>query len=217
MISSSTVVNSVVEKLRQALARGQWRTGDMLPGQRELAEQLGISRPSLREAVTVLETAARLRGAPDAALVEASQRLVEGNDTCMFATVLCGVVDVATGELVMASAGHEPPVRLHADGRRELLPVESGPPLGFEPIAAFDCWRGRLEPGDALLAYTDGITEAFDAGNRAFGVERLLAALDPGDDAQALCARLVAAVHRFADGAPQSDDITVLALRRTGG
>ena len=52
MISSSTVVNSVVEKLRQALARGQWRTGDMLPGQRELAEQLGISRPSLREAVT---------------------------------------------------------------------------------------------------------------------------------------------------------------------
>ncbi|WP_231120517.1 SpoIIE family protein phosphatase [Cognatilysobacter tabacisoli] len=171
----------------------------------------------MARAVTVLETAARLRGAPDAALVEASQRLVEGNDTCMFATVLCGVVDVATGELVMASAGHEPPVRLHADGRRELLPVESGPPLGFEPIAAFDCWRGRLEPGDALLAYTDGITEAFDAGNRAFGVERLLAALDPGDDAQALCARLVAAVHRFADGAPQSDDITVLALRRTGG
>ena len=56
MISSSTVVNSVVEKLRQALARGQWRSGDMLPGQRELAEQLGISRPSLREAVTVLET-----------------------------------------------------------------------------------------------------------------------------------------------------------------
>ena len=64
MISSSTVVNSVVEKLRQALARGQWRSGDMLPGQRELAEQLGISRPSLREAVTVLETLGLVRAMP---------------------------------------------------------------------------------------------------------------------------------------------------------
>jgi GntR family transcriptional regulator, transcriptional repressor for pyruvate dehydrogenase complex len=64
LISSSTVVNSVVEKLRQALARGQWRSGDMLPGQRELAEQLGISRPSLREAVTVLETLGLVRSLP---------------------------------------------------------------------------------------------------------------------------------------------------------
>jgi GntR family transcriptional repressor for pyruvate dehydrogenase complex len=64
VISSSTVVNSVVEKLRQALARGQWRTGDMLPGQRDLAEQLGISRPSLREAVTVLETLGLVRSLP---------------------------------------------------------------------------------------------------------------------------------------------------------
>ncbi|RCL25995.1 GntR family transcriptional regulator [Pseudomonas sp. AFG_SD02_1510_Pfu_092] len=64
MISSSTVVNSVVEKLRQALARGQWRSGDMLPGQRELAEQLGISRPSLREAVIVLETLGLVRSLP---------------------------------------------------------------------------------------------------------------------------------------------------------
>ena len=64
MISSSTVVTSVVEKLRQALARGQWRSCDMLPGQRELAEQLGISRPSLREAVTVLETLGLVRALP---------------------------------------------------------------------------------------------------------------------------------------------------------
>ena len=64
MNSSSTVVTSVVEKLRQALARGQWRCGDMLPGQRELAEQLGISRPSLREAVIVLETLGLVRSLP---------------------------------------------------------------------------------------------------------------------------------------------------------
>jgi GntR family transcriptional repressor for pyruvate dehydrogenase complex len=64
VITSSTVVNAVVDKLRQALARGQWRSGEMLPGQRELAEQLGISRPSLREAVTVLETLGLVRSMP---------------------------------------------------------------------------------------------------------------------------------------------------------
>lgn len=69
MISSSTVVNSVVEKLRVALARGQWRSGEMLPGQRELAEQLGISRPSLREAVIVLETLGLLRSMPGKGVV----------------------------------------------------------------------------------------------------------------------------------------------------
>ncbi|MGG7674384.1 FadR/GntR family transcriptional regulator [Pseudomonas sp. WC2] len=69
MISTSTVVNSVVEKLRAALARGQWRSGDMLPGQRELAEQLGISRPSLREAVIVLETLGLVRSMPGKGVV----------------------------------------------------------------------------------------------------------------------------------------------------
>ena len=69
MITTSTVVNSVVEKLRAALARGQWRSGDMLPGQRELAEQLGISRPSLREAVIVLETLDLVRSMPGKGVV----------------------------------------------------------------------------------------------------------------------------------------------------
>ncbi len=69
MISTSTVVNSVVEKLRAALKRGQWRRGEMLPGQRELAEQMGISRPSLREAVIVLETLGLVRSMPGKGVV----------------------------------------------------------------------------------------------------------------------------------------------------
>ena len=90
MISSSTVVTSVVEKLRQALARGQWRSGDMLPGQRELAEQLGISRPSLREAVTVLETLGLVRSLPGKGVLvleaEAAQ-LEPGVDTTAAASL----------------------------------------------------------------------------------------------------------------------------------
>ena len=79
MISSSTVVNSVVEKLRAALARGQWRCGDMLPGQRELAEQLGISRPSLREAVIVLETLGLVRSLPGKGVLVLETNLSESS------------------------------------------------------------------------------------------------------------------------------------------
>lgn len=165
---------------------------------------------------TVLEVAAGLGGSPEAALKEAARRLVEGNDTCMFATVLCGLVDASTGEFALASAGHEPPVLLRADGRTSFLDVLTGPPLGVDVSEHYTVWRGRLRSGDALVAYTDGVTEAFDPDNRPFGSDRLLAALHAGTDAGALCSTLVADVHRFAADAPQSDDITVLALRWTG-
>ncbi|HWU70619.1 MAG TPA: SpoIIE family protein phosphatase, partial [Pseudoxanthomonas sp.] len=86
-------------------------------------------------------------------------------------------------------------------------------PLGIEAHRDFPSWRGHLRPGDSLLAWTDGITEAFDAGDRAFGEDRLSAAVRADYIARENCERLVAAVHAFADGAPQSDDITVLAVR----
>ena len=167
----------------------------------------------MARAVTVLEVAAHSSASPDQVLAEASRRLVEGNDTCMFATVLCGHIDVRSGRCTLANAGHEPPLLLHADGRAEMLAVAAGPPLGFEVSEGFPLWHGTLEPGASLLAYTDGVTEAFDPGNQAYGSERLLAAVRAGDDAGGNCLRLIADVHRFAGTAPQSDDITVLAIR----
>ena len=163
--------------------------------------------------VTVLEVAARSSSAPDQVLAEASRRLVEGNDTCMFATVLCGRIDVRSGQCTLANAGHDSPLLLHADGRVETIAAAAGPPVGFEISTDFPLWHGRLQPGDTLLAYTDGVTEAFDADNQAFGDQRLLTALRPGYSAQDNCRQLIAEVHRFAGSAPQSDDITVLAIR----
>jgi sigma-B regulation protein RsbU (phosphoserine phosphatase) len=165
--------------------------------------------------MTVLEVAAQLGGSPGRALHEAAKYLVAGNDTCMFATVLCGVVELRTGALSLASAGHEPPVLLRADGRREFLPVPSEEPLGVSVADTYPVWRGRLLPGDTLFTYTDGITEAFDRGNEAFGTQRLLDALDPKLDAKAQCKKVVDAANSFAGDAPQSDDITVFALRFT--
>lgn len=162
--------------------------------------------------MTVLEIAAERGGSPGKVLAAAAPRLAEHNDTCMFATVLFGSFDLRSGELVLASAGHEPPLLLRAGGLREYLPVEPGGPLGFEPEGSFPEWRGRLLPGDALLVYTDGVTEAFDAGDRAFGSERLEGLPLHGQDAGAICRQVLEAVQAFAGDAPQSDDITVLAL-----
>ncbi|MBB1061257.1 SpoIIE family protein phosphatase [Marilutibacter spongiae] len=166
----------------------------------------------MARSTTVLEVAARASGDPPDVLARASRRLVEGNDTCMFATVLCGRINVRTGDCVLASAGHDPPVLLHPDGRIETLEVETGPPLGFEVSADFPRWEGRLEPGMTLLAYTDGVTEAFDAGNVAFGMEGMIASIGAGRDARDQCEHLIADVHAYAHPAAQ-DDITVLAIR----
>lgn len=163
--------------------------------------------------MTVLEVAAQLGGSPGKALREAAKHLVEGNDTCMFATVLCGVIELRTGALALASAGHEPPVILRADGRREFVPVPTEGPLGVDVAREYPAWRGRLMPGDTLFTYTDGITEAFDRDDQPFGTDRLLATLDPALSARAQCEHMVSAVHAFTNGAPQSDDITVLAIR----
>ncbi len=161
---------------------------------------------------TVLEGAARAGGDPSQVLASASRRLVEGNDTCMFATVLCGRIDVRSGACLLASAGHDPPLLLYPDGRVDTVPLETGGPLGFEPSDGFPLWRGQLEPGMTLLAYTDGVTEAFDARNMAFGMERLVATVRADRDARGQCERLIAEAHAFAHPTAQ-DDITVLAIR----
>lgn len=169
----------------------------------------------MARAVTVLEVSAHISDSPAEVLMEASRRLVEGNETCMFATVLCGHLDTRSGKCTLANAGHEAPLLVHANGYVETLAVPTGPPLGFEVSTDFRLWHGWLQPGDSLLAYTDGVSEAFDADNQAYGDDRILAAVRPGYSAQDQCKQLIADVHRFAGGAPQSDDITVLAIRRS--
>ena len=166
----------------------------------------------MARAVTVLEVAAAAGDAPDRVLVDAARHLSQGNDTCMFATVLCGLLDMATGELAIASAGHDAPLLRHADGRIESIPLESGPALGFDAVDAYAVWRGRLLPGDLLFAWTDGVTEAFDADDLAFGEARMHEALGAASGAAEACDGMLAAVHLFASGVAQSDDITVFAI-----
>ncbi len=166
----------------------------------------------MARALTVLEVAAAAGDTPDRVLADAARHLSEGNDACMFATVLCGVLELATGEIAIASAGHDAPLLRHADGHIETIALESGPALGFDATESYEVWRGKLRPGDLLFAYTDGVTEAFDRDEVAFGEDRLRDALRASRDAADACDGMLIDVHRFASGAAQSDDITVFAI-----
>ena len=99
----------------------------------------------------------------------------------------------------------------------KCIAVAAGPPLGFEVSTEFPLWHGRLEPGASLLAYTDGVTEAFDPGNRPTAANACWRRCAQRQRAGENCLQLIADVHRFAGTAPQSDDITVLAIRRGPG
>lgn len=160
----------------------------------------------------ILKTASDGVDTPGQTLAVASRLLAQGNDTCMFVTALIGRIDLRTGACMLASAGHDAPLFLHADGHVEQLQFDNGPALGFDACDDYPLWQGRLQPGDSLVAWTDGITEAFNADDLAFGEERLLAATRPSYSARENCTQLVAAVRAFAAGAAQSDDITVLAI-----
>jgi sigma-B regulation protein RsbU (phosphoserine phosphatase) len=125
---------------------------------------------------------------------------------------------MSTGELTYACGGHPPPYVLRADGSVETPRQTKGPGLGVTAAATFGTATLRLEPGDGLLCFTDGVTEAMDAEQRMFGTERLkeaLRAVGPPQDAQQLTAAVRAAVDAFAAGAEQYDDLTLLGFRRT--
>ena len=133
----------------------------------------------------------------------------------MFATLFFGVLDPATGRLTYVNGGHEPPVIVGPRGVKARLPP-TGPAVGLLADGEFDVQAIALEPGDTLFAYTDGLTEAADADQELFGDERLLSLLaTPAPSATALVERVDAARRRHTGGADQSDDITMLAIRRS--
>ena len=168
----------------------------------------------MARAITLAKALAPRAQSPQQLLQLLNQELCRNNDGCMFVSLLCGLLDTATGHFSMASAGHEPPV-LWGEGAPQLLEIETGPALGLDDEATYSSRRVRLRPGETLLMYTDGITEATDAELRMYGPERMLdclgryAAQGDGDPA----GYLLADVEAFAAGHGQADDITVLALR----
>ena len=134
----------------------------------------------------------------------------------MFVTVFYGIYDLKTGEIDFTNAGHNPPYILHADGTVELLKSECNLVLGAIEGMTFKNESLRLNPGDALVMYTDGVTEAENKDHEQFGEARLEAALAElkGAESKQIVDTVNAKVKEFVAGAAQSDDITQLVIRR---
>lgn len=134
--------------------------------------------------------------------------------TNMFATVFFGVLDPATGALMYINGGQEPPILIGAGGIKDYL-HPTGPAVGLLPGLEFGIGQVDLEPGDTLLAFTDGIPDANSPQDEFYGHERIQALLQaPVGSAQALIERLQADLEAHIGPAVQYDDITMLALRR---
>ena len=152
---------------------------------------------------------------PATCLKEVNQLLVESNEESMFVTVFYGSFDPATGILEFANAGHNLPYVVKASGEVHPVECDSGLVLAVMPGFEFPGGSMRLDPGDVVFFYTDGITEAMDEEGVEFGDDELAAVLEEaaGSNAATFNRRAVEAVQEHAGEAAQSDDITCLTLR----
>jgi sigma-B regulation protein RsbU (phosphoserine phosphatase) len=166
-------------------------------------------------AISLARLLAREIAEPERILARLNDELSEDNPSSMFVTFICAVYDPFTGRLAIANAGHCRPVLLRA-GEDPCWAVKNlGTAMGFEPGLEFERTELVLRPGDALVFYTDGVSEAFNTQDECYGDGRLLADTKAlaGQSAPALTAALLHQVHAFADSAPQSDDIAIMTLK----
>lgn len=165
-------------------------------------------------AISLARLLARDIAEPERILARLNDELSADNPSYMFVTFLCAVYDPSSGQLIMANAGHCRPLLLRAGEPPSWAVKNLGIALGFEPGLEFERTELTLRAGDALIFYTDGVSEAFNPQDECYGDARLLA--DAGELAgqapPAITAGLLAKVRNFVDGAPQSDDIAILTL-----
>jgi sigma-B regulation protein RsbU (phosphoserine phosphatase) len=195
----------------------------LLRGESELCFAIGdVSGKGIPAALfmavanTIFKAAARELAYPDQILSRVNRDLLAEGGANMFVTMLCGVLDTGSGRLSLSSGGHTPPVLAPRRGPPRFLVECAGTVLGVSEAIEFERVDLRLEPGDCLLLYTDGVTEAQDPEERFFGEERLLAEIARANaaDARELVEAVLRAVHGFAHGASPADDIAILAIRR---
>ncbi len=152
---------------------------------------------------------------PKRILERLNDELSADNASHMFVTFLCAVFEPATHRLTLASGGHCYPLLLPADGPPCWITKTIGTALGFDSGLEFQATELTLSDGDAVVFYTDGVSEAFNPERELYGSERLLADATglAGQSANAISAGLLAKVRAFAGTAPQSDDIAILTFK----
>ena len=167
---------------------------------------------------TLLKGTAIGGGSPAEVVAQVNDLLYEQNEAAMFVTVLYAVYDPETSELTYACAGHDPPLIVHPDGSSTSLPLTGGLALGVVPQFDFGENTVSVAPGDTVVLYTDGVTEAMNGKDEQFGLDRLREtyASHPPADVKDAISTIFDAVGDFAGDTPQSDDVTCVALHRGG-
>ena len=155
---------------------------------------------------------------PAEVLRHVNNRILENNREQMFVTVWLGVLELSTGKLTAANAGHEYPIVRKPDAGFSVYEDPHGLVIGFMPGIKYKNYELQLEPGSKLFLYTDGVPEATDAREEPFGGERLLAALNECADGtpEEILNRVRASVDAFVGEAEQFDDLTMLCLEYYG-
>ncbi|MBF0446343.1 MAG: SpoIIE family protein phosphatase, partial [Magnetococcales bacterium] len=155
---------------------------------------------------------------PAEILEKVNKELKKNNQNMMFVTIFCGIFDTKTGLIQFSNAGHNPPLIRHNDGHCTELPLPPGLVAGIVGDATYEDAQHRLEKGDTLLIFTDGVTEAMNEDEELFSDKRLFQwfAKEKKQSSKLLLDRLYQTVKEFSGSAPQADDITVLTLKRDG-
>ena len=161
---------------------------------------------------------ALMGGTPAEILARVNKQVSANNDANMFVTVWLGILEISSGKLTTASAGHEYPI-ININGKYELLKDKHCLAIGAMPMAKYKNTEITLKKGDSIFVYTDGVAEATDAHNELFGTDRTVAALNAipeGVSQKEVLSGVRTAVDAFVKEAPQFDDLTMLGLKYNG-
>ena len=165
----------------------------------------------------ILQSCAMLGRSPAEILTRTNEAICSNNRMEMFVTVWFGILDLKTGLITGANAGHEYPAVKRGEGY-ELFKTKHGMVIGAMENVTYSEYRLQLQPGDRLFLYTDGLPEATDASEEMFGVNRVLDVLNENTQCSVTdtLVRMTEAVSEFVDGAEQFDDLTMLCLEYKG-
>ncbi|MCR5611639.1 MAG: serine/threonine-protein phosphatase [Clostridiales bacterium] len=166
----------------------------------------------------ILQSCAMLGRSAAEILTKTNEAICSNNKESMFVTVWLGILEISTGKLTCANAGHEYPALMRRGGSFGLFRDKHGLVIGGMDGLKYKEYELTLSPGDKLFVYTDGVPEATDADNELFGTERMLEALneEPGACPERILKNVRAAVDGFVSGAEQFDDLTMLCLEYHG-
>ena len=168
---------------------------------------------------TLLKNRAMEGGRPSEILADVNNQLCEGNEAELFVTVWLAILDLSTGKVTAANAGHEFPAIRDGKGRFTLLHDKHGFVLAGMEGTRYTDYEFTLEPNGGFFVYTDGVAEASNADNELYGTDRMIEALnkDPGVSSIEFIKNVDDSIKEFVGKAPQFDDITMVGLVWKGG